>query len=151
MITLNDKVMAFMATRTDIQSASQIAAQCKGNNSAIAMALTKLVRAGKLKRVGRGFYAVPGAIAANIAFASISAAPKPELQDVRPSAPAAADQDPDDDQVTVEEPADDVAPEPLVYSLWNDGEMVIKRGDVNIVLSAPEVNGLVAFLAPRAS
>ena len=102
MITLNDQVMAFMATRTDIQSASQITAQCKGNASAIAMALTKLVRAGKLKRVDRGYYAMPGAIAANIAFASISAAPKAEPEAVRPPAPAAADQDPDDDEVTVE-------------------------------------------------
>ena len=151
MITLNDQVMAFMATRTDIQSASQITAQCKGNASAIAMALTKLVRAGKLKRVDRGYYAMPGAIAANIAFASISAAPKAEPEAVRPPAPAAADQDPDDDEVTVEVPADDAAHEPLVYSLWNDGEMVIKRGDVNLTLSAPEVDGLVAFLAPRAA
>lgn len=151
MITLNDQVMAFMATRTDIQSASQIAAQCNGNASAIAMALTKLVRAGKLKRVGRGFYAVPGAIAANIAFASISGLPKAESHAVRAPAPAAADQDPDDDQVAVEEPADDAAPEPLVYSLWNDGEMVIKRGDATIVLTAPEVDGLAVFLAPRAS
>jgi len=147
MITLNDQVMAFMATRTDIQSAAQIAAQCKGNNSAIAMALTRLVRAGKQKRVDRGFYAVPGTHGATAAFTP----PKAEPQAVRPTAPATAVQDPDDDQVTVEEPADDVAPEPLVYSLWNDGEMVIKRGDVNLVLSAPEVDGLVAFLAPRAA
>lgn len=42
-------------------------------------------------------------------------------------------------------------PEQLAYSLWHDGEMVIKRGDATIVLTAPEVDGLAVFLAPRAS
>lgn len=103
------------------------------SRATIDQTLSNLVRQDRLMRTGPARYTVPaGAV-------------------VTPAAEAPNSDETVDDQVGETAPTTDETPEPLVYSLWNDGEMVIKRGDVNITLSAPEVDGLAVLLAPRAS
>ncbi len=123
-MTVADQIMAYMESRTtsDPVFKPELVRATGANSASISWSLTQLIEQGKLERAGFGQYRLPAA---------------------------------DGDAPTAEPTAEptDLAegPEPLAYSLWHDGEMVIKCGDATIVLTAPEVDGLAVLLAPRAS
>lgn len=92
--------------------------------------LSNLVRQGRLARSGIARYVVPDNIARD-----------PVSVDEPSSEP--------DDQVADDAPADELAP--LAYSLWHDGEFAIRRGDIELQLTADETQALAIFLSPRAA
>lgn len=92
--------------------------------------LSNLVRQGRLARSGIARYVVPVNIARDPVPADEPAAQPGE-------------------QVIDDAPANELAP--LAYSLWHDGEFAIRRGEVELQLTADETQALANFLAPRAA
>lgn len=123
-MTAAELTLAALAESADPMLASAIRDKIgeQSTEKAIEMALTKLSRVGKIIRVARGTYALP----ANV---DPAAAWVPRQPRQRAAAPA-------EDSAPIEPDPD--APAPLVWALWSDGDVLLRRGETDFALTADE-------------
>lgn len=130
-MTAAELILAALAESAEPMVASAIRDKIgdQATEKAIEMALTKLSRVGKVIRVARGTYALP----ANV---DPAAAWVPRQPRQRAAVPA--------DEPTQPEPGAD-EPAPLVWALWSDGDVLLRRGETDFALTADEFNRLAAW------
>lgn len=157
MSTVREKILAYLRDHGGPVTPAALGQEVDGSMGAIYEALRVMVERGELVRDGVGVYQVTQAGKAAV---QAVAAPAPEPAKappptVRPKArfTPAPEPAPAATQETKERPAEpaaaedaDNAPEPLQWALWNDGDLLLRRGEVSFVLTSDERRRLMGWL-----
>lgn len=143
--TAREQILDFMRARQAPASAAEISKHVEASQQAVYVQLSNLYAAGDLVRTSPGVYTLPELADQAAAAPADDPAPKPPMKAKRrfstPAQPSQAEPEPPD---APEDTAD--APEPLQWALWNDGDLLLRRGEATLVLTAEERRRLMGWL-----
>lgn len=130
-----DDILALLADGSEWSAAAIREALPTIKPDTIAWALGSLVEGEQLERIKPGFYRVR---------------PGTEKRERPPSVRTRFTPSPEPQEQSAEATEPDTttdAPEPLQWALWHDGDLMLRRGEATVVLTAAEVADLTRRLA----
>lgn len=143
--TVREKILAYLRDHGGPVTPAALGLEVEGSMAAIYEALRKMVACGELVRDGVGVYR---AAPAGEAAAQAVTAPAPEPVQVPP--PIVRPRVRFTPPPNAAEPQDTTdAPEPLQWALWHDGDLLLRRGEATLVLTAEERGRLLTWLGQR--
>ena len=134
-----DEILGLLSDGSEWSAAAIREALPEMKPDTVAWALSSLVEGEQLERIKPGFYRViPGT----------EKRERPKSVRTRftpPAAPAQEAQEAPAEPAEGEDTTD--TPEPLQWALWHDGDLMLRRGEATVVLTAAEVADLTRRLS----
>jgi hypothetical protein len=148
MTTTREQILDFMRGRQAPASAAEISKHIEASQQAVYVQLSNLFAAGDLVRTSPGVYTLPELAGQADAAPAADPAPKPPRKAKRRFTPPP---EPTTVAVTIEAPSEHAGggseAEPLQWALWHDGDLMLRKGEATVVLTAAEVADLTRRLA----